>query len=103
MANRVAAVQNAELGKPPPLLSLKTQPGADGPPGRSSVPRRVMSESAAGSGAVRAPPAASTPLDIMAQLLRAGPSVVKTRSGSVLSRGFIMKTDHYPSGTRLSA
>lgn len=35
----------------------------------------------------------------MALLVRAAPSVVKTRSGSVLSRGFILKTDHYPSGT----
>ncbi|KAH9928428.1 inositol hexakisphosphate-domain-containing protein [Amylocystis lapponica] len=34
----------------------------------------------------------------MAQLQRSGPSIVKTRTGSVLSRGFILKTDHYPSG-----
>lgn len=39
------------------------------------------------------------PLDITATLQRSGPSVVKTRNGSVLSRGFILKTDHYPSGT----
>ncbi|KAA1467713.1 hypothetical protein DENSPDRAFT_832824 [Dentipellis sp. KUC8613] len=37
----------------------------------------------------------------MPQLQRAGPSVVKTRTGSVLSRGFILKTDHYPSGRAL--
>ncbi|KZT41862.1 hypothetical protein SISSUDRAFT_1069720 [Sistotremastrum suecicum HHB10207 ss-3] len=37
----------------------------------------------------------------MALLVRAAPSVVKTRSGSVLSRGFILKTDHYPSGRAL--
>ncbi|KAI0091045.1 inositol hexakisphosphate-domain-containing protein [Irpex rosettiformis] len=37
----------------------------------------------------------------MHQLQRSGPSVVKTRSGSVLSRGFILKTDHYPSGRAL--
>jgi hypothetical protein len=36
--------------------------------------------------------------DLMAHLHRSAPSVVKTRSGSVLSRGFILKTDHYPSG-----
>ncbi|CCL99307.1 uncharacterized protein FIBRA_01323 [Fibroporia radiculosa] len=41
------------------------------------------------------------PLDIMPQLQRSGPSVVKTRTGSVLSRGFILKTDHYPSGRAL--
>ncbi|TBU33470.1 inositol hexakisphosphate-domain-containing protein [Dichomitus squalens] len=37
----------------------------------------------------------------MPQLQRSGPSIVKTRSGSVLSRGFILKTDHYPSGRAL--
>lgn len=37
-------------------------------------------------------------LDLMSNLKRSEPSVVKTRSGSVLSRGFILKTDHYPSG-----
>ncbi|KAI0685965.1 inositol hexakisphosphate-domain-containing protein [Cytidiella melzeri] len=37
----------------------------------------------------------------MHQLQRSGPSVVKTRTGSVLSRGFILKTDHYPSGRAL--
>lgn len=42
------------------------------------------------------------PLDLMPQLQRSGPSVVKTRSGSVLSRGFILKTDHYPSGAPIS-
>lgn len=37
-------------------------------------------------------------LDLMANLQRSEPSIVKTRSGNVLSRGFILKTDHYPSG-----
>ncbi|KAI0749707.1 inositol hexakisphosphate-domain-containing protein [Daedaleopsis nitida] len=41
------------------------------------------------------------PLDLMPQLQRSGPSIVKTRTGSVLSRGFILKTDHYPSGRAL--
>ena len=36
--------------------------------------------------------------DPMSHLHRSAPSIVKTRSGSVLSRGFILKTDHYPSG-----
>ena len=36
--------------------------------------------------------------DLMPLLHRSAPSIVKTRSGSVLSRGFILKTDHYPSG-----
>ncbi|KDQ57083.1 hypothetical protein JAAARDRAFT_194263 [Jaapia argillacea MUCL 33604] len=40
-------------------------------------------------------------LDLIPLLQRSGPSVVKTRTGSVLSRGFILKTDHYPSGRAL--
>ncbi|KAJ4477327.1 inositol hexakisphosphate-domain-containing protein [Lentinula aciculospora] len=43
----------------------------------------------------------STPgisLDLMSSLQRSEPSIVKTRTGSVLSRGFILKTDFYPSG-----
>lgn len=32
------------------------------------------------------------------QLIRAGPGIVKSRNGSVLSRGFILKTDYYPTG-----
>ncbi|KAJ7592850.1 inositol hexakisphosphate-domain-containing protein [Mycena floridula] len=43
----------------------------------------------------------SSPLDLMSHLQRSVPSVVKTRSGSVLSRGFILKTDFYPSGRAL--
>ncbi|EJD06892.1 uncharacterized protein FOMMEDRAFT_75682 [Fomitiporia mediterranea MF3/22] len=40
-------------------------------------------------------------LDETAQLQRAVHTVVKSRTGSVLSRGFILKTDHYPSGRAL--
>ncbi|KAJ3760289.1 inositol hexakisphosphate-domain-containing protein [Lentinula raphanica] len=40
-------------------------------------------------------------LDLMSVLQRSGPSIVKTRTGSVLSRGFILKTDFYPSGRAL--
>jgi hypothetical protein len=36
--------------------------------------------------------------DLMAHLQRSESSIVKTRAGMVLSRGFILKTDHYPSG-----
>jgi hypothetical protein len=39
------------------------------------------------------------PLDLVGNLKRAEPSIVKTRTGSVLSRGFILKTDYYPSGS----
>ncbi|EPT01640.1 hypothetical protein FOMPIDRAFT_1119753 [Fomitopsis schrenkii] len=37
----------------------------------------------------------------MPQLQRSEPAIVKTRSGSVLSRGFILKTDYWPSGRAL--
>ncbi|KLO17434.1 hypothetical protein SCHPADRAFT_900700 [Schizopora paradoxa] len=40
-------------------------------------------------------------LDLTPQLQRSVLSAVKARSGSVLSRGFILKTDHYPSGRAL--
>lgn len=43
-------------------------------------------------------PTVANHLDLMDSLQRSESSVVKTRSGSVLSRGFILKTDHYPSG-----
>jgi len=36
--------------------------------------------------------------NLMDLLQRSEQSIVKTRTGSVLSRGFILKTDHYPSG-----
>jgi hypothetical protein len=39
--------------------------------------------------------------DLMPHLQRSAPSIVKTRTGSVLSRGFILKTDFYPSGRAL--
>lgn len=46
-------------------------------------------------------PAMETCLDLTGLLDRSGTSVVKTRTGSVLSRGFILKTDYYPSGRAL--
>lgn len=41
-------------------------------------------------------------LDLTPQLQRSVLSAVKARSGSVLSRGFILKTDHYPSGASIA-
>ena len=41
-------------------------------------------------------------LDITPSLQKAIHSVVKARNGSVLSRGSILKTDHYPSGERFN-
>ncbi|KAF9453485.1 hypothetical protein P691DRAFT_780955 [Macrolepiota fuliginosa MF-IS2] len=43
----------------------------------------------------------TTSLDLVNILQRSEPAIVKTRSGSVLTRGFILKTDHYPSGRAL--
>ena len=39
--------------------------------------------------------------DATPTLIRSVPSIVKTRTGSVLSRGMILKSDHYPSGRAL--
>lgn len=40
-------------------------------------------------------------LDTTTALIRSVAGVVKTRTGSVLSRGMILKSDHYPSGRAL--
>ncbi len=76
--------------KPSPLRNLSehaaTLPFSG--PQRSASPRDDTS------------PGKDTPtLDLVGHLQRSESSVVKTRSGSVLTRGFILKTDHYPSGT----
>jgi hypothetical protein len=62
-----------------------------------SVHARTKSESRSTNDPTKEPTGAN-PLDLMDLLQRSQSSVVKTRSGSVLSRGFILKTDHYPSG-----
>ena len=41
-------------------------------------------------------------LDATETLLRTMPAVVKARTGSVLARGFLLKTDYYPNGMSLS-
>ncbi len=64
-------------------------------PAEEDLRRRLLSSSLTDGTELPDTP----PLDLMPQLLRSGPSIVKTRSGSVLSRGVILKTDHYPSGT----
>ncbi|KAI0707157.1 inositol hexakisphosphate-domain-containing protein [Earliella scabrosa] len=66
-------------------------------PVEDDLRRRLLSSSVAEGTDLPDTP----PLDLMPQLQRSGPSIVKTRSGSVLSRGFILKTDHYPSGRAL--
>lgn len=88
--------EDARPSSAPPLASLSSSSSRDSsvlPP----LAQRVLSESVTLGRAS----AQSESLDLMHQLQRSGPSVVKTRTGSVLSRGFILKTDHYPSGKRM--
>ncbi|KAM6504289.1 Inositol hexakisphosphate domain containing protein [Amanita muscaria] len=70
---------------------------SDRPASISATPKRSISpyrDSASGKDA-------TTTLDLINYLQHSESSVVKTRTGSVLSRGFILKTDHYPSGRAL--
>ncbi|TFK90507.1 hypothetical protein K466DRAFT_660775 [Polyporus arcularius HHB13444] len=66
-------------------------------PGEEDLRRKILSSSLLDGSELPDTP----PLDLMPQLQRSGPSIVKTRTGSVLQRGFILKTDHYPSGRAL--
>lgn len=61
---------------------------------RDSSPRPSLS----GTKLTPSPNESVQPLDLMVNLKRSETSVVKTRVGSVLSRGFILKTDYHPSG-----
>lgn len=61
-------------------------------------PSSALGHKRNGSDSTRTQQVNSTSLDLMGSLHRSEPSVVKTRNGSVLSRGFILKTDYYPSG-----
>lgn len=74
-------------------------------PTASSIPplvaHRMLSETLAQNHRrthSQTPPNETQSLDLMPQLLRSGPSVVKSRTGSVLTRGFVLKTDYWPSG-----
>ncbi len=92
---------SAPLAIPVAMRPAQSEPISFGRP--SSIPpalgernaQRVISESHVTGRRSPANNAGGTPLDSLQRLL---PSVVKSRSGSVLSRGFILKTDHYPSG-----
>jgi len=74
----------------------------------SSVPPNTIRSSLSSPWTSKISPGASdtnfhkepkaTPLDLIDLLEHSEQSLVKTRSGSVLSRNFILKTDHYPSG-----
>ncbi|KAF7336949.1 hypothetical protein MVEN_02131300 [Mycena venus] len=90
------------LSVPPSLPTSKSEPLNDRP---SSIPPGALGHhrilSAGDFHNAQKGLTNGTSLDLMAHLQRSGPSVVKTRTGSVLSRGFILKTDHYPSGRAL--
>ncbi|KAL1753037.1 inositol hexakisphosphate-domain-containing protein [Schizophyllum commune] len=88
------------MSTPPPVGNLSpssppvsTIPIHGSPLGRPALSSPDLSRLGYGSSAPS--------LDSMAHLQRAVASTVKTRSGSVLSRGFILKTDYYPSGRAL--
>ncbi|KAJ7145106.1 inositol hexakisphosphate-domain-containing protein [Mycena crocata] len=84
---------------PPSLPASKSDPLNNRP---SSIPPGTMGHHRISSEAQLAQKGPTgTSLDLMGHLQRSGPAVVKTRTGSVLSRGFILKTDHYPSGRAL--
>jgi hypothetical protein len=80
--------QSMSLNGPSPLKHSSQRTVSD-----SATIRRNSANSTSGADS------RTEPLDLTAQLLRSGHAVVKSRTGSVLSRGFIMKTDHYPSGS----
>jgi hypothetical protein len=94
MADRLAAVRNASSSGfrspgPPSSRDLYERPGlAD-----TATPRR------ASEPIIETRNETSATLDVIPQLLHSEHSVVKGRIGSVLSRGMLLKTDHYPTGS----
>ncbi|CAL1716907.1 unnamed protein product [Somion occarium] len=90
---------NRPASAPPPSARSTSQPSSPPSIDHQTVATRILNDSKGVVGSKDLP--AAEPLDLMPQLQRSGPSVVKTRTGSVLSRGLILKTDHYPSGRAL--
>ncbi|KAH9915114.1 inositol hexakisphosphate-domain-containing protein [Fomitopsis serialis] len=90
-----SAPPDPERVPPHPASSL-----ADLDDSRITPPPHRPSSEAPGRLDMGIPPIGA-PIDLMSQLQRSEPSVVKTRTGSVLSRGFILKTDYWPSGRAL--
>lgn len=80
----------ASTSSPAPMI-----PEHEPSSGASQIPRRNFNATLLTSSRSSTP---GNSLDLMGHLQRSGPSIVKTRTGSVLSRGFILKTDFYPSG-----
>ncbi|QRV75009.1 paladin [Ceratobasidium sp. AG-Ba] len=75
------------------------------PASASFAPHHARASSGSGSMLLSASRPTPNPnvrlLDNSPELIRATASVVKTRAGTVLSRGCILKTDHYPTGRAL--
>lgn len=67
----------------------------------SSLSRSQLSNEISGASSNIKESLNDVSLDLTGLLQRSEPLVVKTRTGSVLSRGFILKTDYYPSGNFL--
>ncbi|KAK7006097.1 inositol hexakisphosphate-domain-containing protein [Favolaschia claudopus] len=101
MLNNLRKIEGERPLSVPPVLAAasKSDPLNNRP---SSIPPDSLNRIASDAHKVTGKGlAGATSLDSMAHLQRSGPSVVKSRTGSVLSRGFILKTDHYPSGRAL--
>lgn len=94
MAHRqVAFLRGALRSSSAPPSDSYNAPSPDLASDSPMTPRRLSTDPPSNPNV-----ATSTSLDLMNFLRRSEAAVVKTRSGSVLSRGFILKTDHYPSG-----
>jgi hypothetical protein len=111
LKNTATTMVKAEISKAGDTESPVTVPQKLAPQSQSSLLTPQSVRTSASSFPIIQRPQSSPPhavserdgspgpiMDLMAHLHRSAPSVVKTRSGSVLSRGFILKTDHYPSG-----
>ena len=73
-------------------------PGLSGSASPIPTPRSASRDSERARPKSRMATSQATQADLSPQLQRSVLSAVKNRAGSVLARGFILKTDHYPSG-----
>ena len=117
---RSSTIATATMSQPSPknlpreASTLPTQPTAVNEPAELGphVTRATIAPSSPRGSGAGTPSIGSTlstresilaaHLDITPSLQKAIHSVVKARNGSVLSRGSILKTDHYPSGERFN-
>ncbi|KAF7295972.1 hypothetical protein MKEN_01411800 [Mycena kentingensis (nom. inval.)] len=95
MLNNLGKLDDRPPSAPPAMVASRSEPLNTRPSSIPPHPNRTSTE----VQSLQKPQATS--LDLMSLLQRSEPSVVKSRTGSVLSRGFILKTDHYPSGRAL--